>query len=75
MPEGAYYVLADYRSVFGDKDPHPAVLEMIDRVRINGVPGHVFHADPKGVRTIRFNFAVRPPVLDEACRRLRSLRR
>lgn len=75
VPEGAYYVLADYRSVFGDKDPHPAVLEMIDRVRINGVPGHVFHADPKGVRTIRFNFAVRPPVLDEACRRLRSLRR
>ncbi|HLU39610.1 MAG TPA: aminotransferase class I/II-fold pyridoxal phosphate-dependent enzyme, partial [Planctomycetota bacterium] len=74
-PEGAYYVLADYRRVFGDKDPHAAVLEMIERVRINGVPGHVFVDDPQGVRTIRFNFAVRPPVLEEACRRLRSLAR
>lgn len=72
-PEGAYYVMADYRGVFGDKEPHAAVLEMIERVRINGVPGHVFHEDPRGVRTIRFNFAVRPPVLAEACRRLRQL--
>jgi aminotransferase len=72
-PEGAYYVMADYSEVFGDQDPHSAVLEMIERVRINGVPGHVFHADPHRVRTIRFNFAVRPPILDEACRRLRSL--
>lgn len=75
VPEGAYYVMADYTRVFGDKEPHPAVLEMIERVRINGVPGHVFHEDPRGVRTIRFNFAVRPPVLDDACRRLRSLKR
>jgi aminotransferase len=74
VPEGAYYVMADYRGVFGDMEPHPAVLHMIERVRINGVPGHVFHEDPRGVRTIRFNFAVRPDVLDEACKRLRSLR-
>jgi len=73
LPEGAYYVMADYSAVFGDRDPHAAVLEMIARVRINGVPGHVFHVDPEGVRSIRFNFAVRPPVLDEACRRLREL--
>lgn len=74
LPEGAYYVMADYRDVLGDLEPHPATLALIDKVRINGVPGHVFHESPRGVRTIRFNFAVRPAVLDEACRRLASLR-
>ena len=73
-PEGAYYVMADYRAVLGDLEPHPATLALIDKVRINGVPGHVFHESPRGVRTIRFNFAVRPAVLDEACRRLAALR-
>ncbi|MFO1053541.1 MAG: pyridoxal phosphate-dependent aminotransferase [Planctomycetota bacterium] len=73
-PQGAYYVLADYRDVFGDLDPHPAVLRMIERVRINAVPGHVFCADPSGVRTMRFHFAVGDAVLDEACARLRSLK-
>jgi aspartate/methionine/tyrosine aminotransferase len=42
---------------------------MIERYKINGVPGHLFHARPDGVRTIRFQFAVMPEVLDEVCRR------
>lgn len=74
-PEGAYYVLADYRAVLGDLEPHPAALELISRVRINAVPGHVFHAEPAGVRTLRFHFAVGDAVLDEACARLRTLAR
>jgi aminotransferase len=72
-PEGAYYVLADYREVLGDLDPHPAVLKLIDVARINGVPGQVFHADPRGVRTIRFHFAVEDAVLAEVGARLRAL--
>lgn len=74
LPEGAYYVMADYTKVFGDVEPHPAVLTLIDKVRINAVPGHLFHSDARGVRSMRFQFAVELPVLDEACRRLRSLR-
>lgn len=74
-PAGAYYVLADYTAVLGDLEPHPAALALIERARINGVPGHVFHADPEGVRTIRFHFAVEDAVLDEACGRLRALGR
>ncbi len=74
QPEGAYYVLADYAQVFGDLEPHPAVLQMIERVGINAVPGHLFYRDPAGVRSMRFQFAVEMPVLEEACRRLRSLR-
>lgn len=72
-PEGAYYVMADYRGVFGDIEPHPAVLQMIQRIGINAVPGHLFHAEPEGVRTMRFQFAVEPPVLAEAMWRIRSL--
>jgi aminotransferase len=75
VPQGAYYVLADYSRVFGELEPHPAVLQMIERIGVNAVPGHLFFADPRGVRSMRFQFAVDLPVLDEACRRLRSLRR
>jgi aminotransferase len=72
-PEGAYYVLADYRRVLGDVDPQAAVMRLIERVAINAVPGHLFHARPDGVRTMRFHFAVPAPVLDEVCTRLGRL--
>jgi aminotransferase len=75
QPEGAYYVLADHRAVFGDQEPYPAVLQMIERIGVNAVPGELFFARPDGVRCMRFQFAVEMPVLDEACRRLRSLAR
>jgi aminotransferase len=74
VPQGAYYVLADYTRVFGDLLPHPAVLRMIERIGINAVPGHLFFARPDGVRSMRFQFAVDWPVLEQAMARLRSLR-
>ena len=67
-------MLADYQNVLGDLVPHAAVLKMIEKIKINAVPGHLFFAKPDGVRSMRFHFAVDLPVLDEACRRLRSLR-
>jgi aminotransferase len=75
VPQGAYYVLADYTKVFGALEPHAAVLQMIERIGVNAVPGHLFFASPVGVRCMRFQFAVDWPVLDEACQRLRRLRR
>lgn len=76
-PEGAYYVLADYGQVpgFGGLEPYPAVLRLIEVARVNAVPGDLFFADPAGVRTMRFQFAVDWPVLDQAMQRLRSLGR
>ncbi len=74
VPQGAYYVLADHRKVFGDIDSYPAVLQMIDRIGVNAVPGHLFFVSPDGVRSMRFQFAVDWPVLEEAMTRLRSLR-
>lgn len=73
VPHGAYYVLADYRPIFGDVDSHAAVLEMIDRIGVNAVPGHLFFAEPDSVRSMRFQFAVDWSVLEEAMTRLRSL--
>lgn len=75
VPQGAYYVLADYRPVFGDLDPHAAVLRMIERIQVNAVPGHLFFAKPDGVHSMRFQFAVDWPVLEQAMARLRSLAR
>lgn len=72
-PEGAYYVLADYRAVLGDVDPTAAVMRLIERVGINAVPGHLFHARPDGVRTMRFHFAVSDAVLDDVGARLARL--
>jgi aminotransferase len=72
-PEGAYYVLADYSRVFGDVAPYDAVLKMIETIGLNAVPGDLFYARPEGVRSMRCQFAVDHAVLDEACRRLRTL--
>ena len=54
-------------------EPTAAVRSLIERVGINAVPGHLFHADPAGVRTMRFHFAVAADVLDEVCARLERL--
>lgn len=75
VPQGAYYVLADYSRVFGDVPPYDAVMAMIDRVGVNAVPGDLFFAEPEGVRRMRFQFAVERPVLEQAAERLRSLAR
>lgn len=75
VPQGAYYVLADYTDVFGDVAPYDAVVAMIERIGVNAVPGDLFFADPDGVRCMRFQFAVERPVLAEATERLRSLAR
>ena len=73
VPQGAYYVLADYSDVFGDVSPYDAVTTMIERIGVNAVPGDLFFAEPEGVRCMRFQFAVERSVLADAGDRLRSL--
>ncbi len=73
-PEGAYYVLADYRPVLGELTPYEAVRTLIDRIGVNAVPGDLFYEDGADVRTMRFHFAVADRVLDDVCGRLESLR-
>ena len=70
VPQGAYYVMADYTDVYGDVDPAQAVMRMIEEKRVNGVPGHLFYENQDGIRQIRFHFAVPRATLDDACERL-----
>lgn len=73
MPEGAYYVLADYRGVLGDVEPEAAVRTMIERVGVNAVPGHLFYRPGERVRTMRFHFAVDDGVLEAVEERMSRL--
>src|SRR5262249_51455096 len=67
-PEGAYYVMADAKSL-GWKDDAAFVDFLARRVGVTAVPGSSFYA--RGGKTkVRFNFAKREETLRDAARRL-----
>ena len=71
-PQGAYYLLADFRAL-GWKDAKTASHEVLHRAKVASVPGTAFYQTPVGDTLIRFCFAKDDDVLAEACRRLESL--
>jgi aminotransferase len=73
VPEGTYYVLADYSEVLGDIPSDDAVLAMIERIGVNAVPGGVFYEDPSRSREIRFHFAVTDHVIADVGERVQRL--
>ena len=74
MPQGAYYMLADFRNV-GFRDDQEAARVLLSRCGVAVIPGGSFYADPRDGRTqIRLCFAKPMQDLEEACRRIRSLR-
>jgi len=76
-PEGAYYVLASFRSLAGQSgfsDDQKACSTLIDRIGIGSIPGGSFYTDPNdGKYLLRFCFAKKEEELEEACRRLEKL--
>jgi aminotransferase len=73
LPQGAYYMLADVRSLGCATDTEAASF-LLSRAGVSSVPGSSFYADPEqGRHQVRFCFAKKQEDLDEACRRLRSL--
>jgi aspartate/methionine/tyrosine aminotransferase len=73
VPEGAYYVLADYSqlSELGDRD---FALWLARQVGVATVPGSSFYATPGGGSSmVRFAFCKRLETLQEAARRLERL--
>jgi aminotransferase len=71
IPEGAYYMAADYSGVFGDLSPRDACFALLDRFHIGAIPSDLFHADASGATPfLRFQFAVEEPVLREVERRM-----
>ena len=74
-PEGAYYVLANFEALSkkraGLEDDQAACATLIEEAGVAAVPGNSFFADPADGRYfLRFCYAKRMPVLEEACRNL-----
>jgi aminotransferase len=73
-PQGAYYMLAEFGDL-GFKDDQEAARVILDRARVAVIPGSSFYPDPKdGRKQIRLCYAKKMPDLEEACRRIRTLR-
>lgn len=74
-PEGAYYTLADFTALHFPDDV-ACTMHLLQEVGVATVPGSSFYpaGDPDGRRLIRFAFPKREETLDEAERRLATLR-
>lgn len=71
-PQGAYYVLADV-SGLGCATARDAAMHILERVGVASVPGSAFFQGDAGESMVRFCFAKRDDVLEEACVRLEGL--
>ncbi len=82
VPEGAYYVMADFRGTRWDARKYAQPRWTLDRtfaesiareVGVAVVPGSSFYYGSGGESTVRFNFAKREETLREAALRLKKL--
>lgn len=70
LPEGAYYVLADF-SALSDRDDREFALWLASEVGVATVPGSSFHATPgMGKRYVRFAFCKKTATIEAAAERL-----
>jgi len=74
VPQGAYYVLADSRTLPG-ADAKQRALALLHGCGVAAVPGSAFFEGGRGDDLLRFSYAKREAELDEACRRLDAFRR
>jgi N-succinyldiaminopimelate aminotransferase len=73
-PQGTYFVMTDIRPL-GSDDGMRFCLDLPARAGVVAVPDEVFHDDPRDGRPfVRFAFCKRDDVIDEAVRRLGSMR-
>ncbi len=74
VPQGAYYMLADIAGA-GFRDDQEAARVMLERSGVAVIPGSSFYPDPKeGRHQIRICYAKKMNDLEEACRRIRSMK-
>jgi aminotransferase len=73
IPQGAYYVLADISSLPGQTSKEKAMY-LLHKTGVACVPGAAFFHDDGGERLARFCFAKEDSILEEACKRIESLR-
>ena len=70
VPQGAYYMLADYRERYGAMPTREACFRLLEELHIAVIPGEIFYAG-EAPPVIRFHFAVEDRILEEVARRLR----
>lgn len=73
IPQGAYYVLADATQLPGKTSKEKAMC-LLKKTKVAAVPGSAFYHDKSGEKFLRFCYAVKDEILDEACRRLLKLK-
>jgi len=73
IPSGAYYILADISRLPGNSSKERAMY-LLEKTKVACVPGEAFYHDEGGENLARFCFAKEDDVLDEACRRIETLR-
>ena len=73
IPQGAYYMLVDIRSVPGSTSKEKAMY-ILDKTGVAVVPGSAFYSGG-GESLARLCFAKEDSILEEACERLATLRR
>lgn len=69
VPEGAYYMLADYEDRFGPIPPRDACFRLLEETHIGAIPADIFHAGA-APPALRFHFAVDDAAIAEVGRRL-----
>ena len=72
VPQGAYYVLADFSSL-GIETAEKLAIEVLERSGVAAIAGSAFYQSATGETLLRFCFGKEEDVLAEACRRLESL--
>lgn len=73
MPEGAYYILADFPEDTGMDDMAFAKY-LVSEIGVACVPGSSFFRSSEGKHKLRFTFSKKDETLMEAARRLEKLR-
>jgi aminotransferase len=75
VPDGSYYVLADFTAIDPDASSTEFAMRLLQEGKVAGVPGSNFYLTPGlGEREIRFAFCKRMETLEAAVRNLQAFR-
>lgn len=73
-PDGAYYILADFRSIDPQRNDREFAIWLAEEIGVATVPGSSFYGDPEsGRNTVRFAFCKTFETLGRAAERLAKL--
>lgn len=72
VPQGAYYMLAEFPDEY--RDDREAAQALLESTGVASVPGSAFFASERGKRMLRFCFAKDFAALEKACQQIRTFK-